>query len=467
MRLRLAVLASLAAIALLISAAPAFHSRAAAAAPFATNVRLTDGTTPYPQHVEPTLVVDSQGTLYAGWKEAYTHNGPGQRVAFARSTDGGTTWSANALMNTLSSGWLESDPWLVSDGSGAIHYARIEYLGNLTQSGVTVSSSSDGGRTWSTSANADDRPGFADKDSMAGDGNGSLYVAYDDILNSGGAGDQISLRVTRSTDGGATWSPTVQAADAAGNILGPVLAASANGTVHAAWWNLTDGNIMADTSRDHGATWGTDVRVNDASGSATPMPGWESSMPSVALDPLGRVYVAWADRGTGNLDILVSRSADDGASWSAPVRVNDNTTGDQWMPSLAVDPRGVVHAAWMDGRTGAWNVYYANSTDGGATWSANVRVTTAETPLTFNRPGDYLALATDANGSAYVAWTDGRTGSMNIYFATSAVPPEPPLPRVPPSFPWIELLIVVIVLAATAAVLAYFVIRRRRPRQGD
>ena len=32
----------------------------------------------------------------------------------------------------------------------------------------------------------------------------------------------------------------------------------------------------------------------------------------------------------------------------------------------------------MDGRTGSWNVYYANSTDEGRTWSPNVRVTTAD-----------------------------------------------------------------------------------------
>ena len=88
-------------------------------------------------------------------------------------------------------------------------------------------------------------------------------------------------------------------------------------------------------------------------------------------------------------------------------------------------------------------------------------MSTAETPLSFGRPGDYLALAADANGTAYVAWTDGRDGSLAIEFARStpfsaAAQPSP--------VPWATVVAVVGgVAVVAAAVIAIAVRGRRRP----
>jgi hypothetical protein len=208
--------------------------------------------------------------------------------------------------------------------------------------------------------------------------------------------------------------------DQRGNVLGPVIAAGPGGRVLVAWWDVGRGNIMADSSSDGGLTWGTDARVNAIAGSTRPNPfsPWEASLPSIAMDGSGGLFVAWPDRAAGNLDIAVARSDDGGHTWSNPVRVNDDNSGkDQWMPSLVIDGSGVLHATWMDARTGNLNVFYSRSGDGGRTWTTNVRVTTAETPIKYIRPGDYLGLAAGPNGSVYAAWTDGRGSDLDIYFA--------------------------------------------------
>src|SRR3972149_1490021 len=87
-----------------------------ASEPFAPNVRITYGTTPYAQQGEPMLAVDSLGRLFLGWKEALTDSGGGQRVSFSRSLDGGVTWSAAAFMakESPSPPMLQSDPWLAA-----------------------------------------------------------------------------------------------------------------------------------------------------------------------------------------------------------------------------------------------------------------------------------------------------------------------------------------------------------------
>ena len=189
-------------------------------------------------------------------------------------------------------------------------------------------------------------------------------------------------------------------------------------TVFDVWWDFGSNDILYDISADGGSTWGTDVRINDQAGSASGS-GWQIPLPAVAVDrSTWTIYVSWMDRRNGNFDIYASASTDGGATWSANKRVNDDTgIAMQWMVDLAVDSHGTVHAAWEDKRNGNLNIFYSNSTDGGATWSANVKISSQDTPGSYNRPGDYFALEVGPNDQPYVVWTDGRGADFDIYFA--------------------------------------------------
>ena len=414
----------------------AAHSSVPGAAlppPFAANIRVTDGTSPFPHQVEPYIVVDSGGHLFLGWKEAESHDGPGRRVGFASSGDGGLTWSVNTLMERQALGRFQSDPWLVVDELDRVYYARLEF-GSGPFDGVTVSRTDDRGASWGPIVNVDDQPDFADKESMVSDGNGTLYIAYDDVAL---PSEQASIRFTRSTNGGATWSPTTQLGNGPDGFASPVIATRPNGTVYVAWWDWAGGNILFSRSWDRGTTWGSAVRVNPTAGTAPFIEAhpWWIALPSILADSQGRIHVAWPDQGLGDLDVVIARSEDDGATWSVPVRINEDRSREQRMVTLALGIDDILHAAWYDNRTGNLNVFYSNSSDGGGSWSGNARVTTVETSSRFVRPGDYLGLAVDGNGTAYVVWTDGRGEDLDIYFARTS-----PLEIVDREAPSIEIL---------------------------
>ena len=225
--------------------------------------------------------------------------------------------------------------------------------------------------------------------------------------------------MTWSDDDGGHWAPIINPGSQ-GSVLGTIIAAGANGTVYLTWWNFGSSNILFESSSDRGKTWSPIVRVNDRDGSASG--GFpQYPLPAMNVDPKsGAIYVSWADSRNGDPDIYFANSTDGGKTWGTNHRTNDNTdNSQQYMVDLAVDGAGTVHAAWEDRRTGNWNIFYSNSTDGGRTWSKNVRVTSAETPGSYDRPGDYFAIEAGPNNYIYVVWTDGRGDDFDIYYARS------------------------------------------------
>jgi hypothetical protein len=154
-----------------------------------------------------------------------------------------------------------------------------------------------------------------------------------------------------------------------------------------------------------------------------------STYPVLAVDKSGgehngRRYVVWADQPgplDSDVDVLL-RWSDDGLAWSEAVRVNDDDAGagvrDQFVPWIEVDPHGGVHVAWMDRRNDPQNrlldVYYAYSSDGGASFQPNVRVTERSFDGDhghhqggFPFIGDYIGLSV-SDKSAVVFWADTR-----------------------------------------------------------
>jgi hypothetical protein len=312
---------------------------------------------------------------------------------------------------------------------------------------MAVAKSTDGGATWPQVSYFNYNNGggkFNDKPMIAIDTNplspyrDSIYVAWDTTGGTQGkSSTNTALQFSRSADGGRSFSAPIAISSQTGGpngVIGADPFVGPNGEVYVAWNDLQNSRIAFNRSLDGGATFGTPSTV------AADSLGYESLAPPEAtrgalLYPAcgaddstgnyrGRLYCSWMDSTPSNgTDILVARSADRGASWSAPQRVNDDPAGvvrDQFNQWLAVDPvTGAVDLSWSDPRNDPndtkTDTYATASSNGGTSFAPNVRVTTAMSDESSANPyadagdqyGDYEGLAARA-GVARPVWTDGR-----------------------------------------------------------
>ena len=125
-----------------------------------------------------------------------------------------------------------------------------------------------------------------------------------------------------------------------------------------------------------------------------------------------RAVLAYEERVGDRDEIFVVRSSDSGRTWSKPVRPIGRPAGavDEWWPAVALGPRGRATIAWVDASTGSPRVYYAQSADGGRTWSgATALGGAADDGIAQWRP----ALAAGRGDVVHVALVDERERSAD------------------------------------------------------
>jgi hypothetical protein len=352
----------------------------------------TNSTSQHATEVEPDTFT-AGNTIVSSSQVGRFNDGGASDISFNTSTDGGATWTHGMLpgITVFQGGTFArvSDPSVAFDAKhNTWMITGLVLDANVNGAGVTVSRSTNGGTAWLNPVIAvgNDGQGY-DKEWIACDNTatspffGNCYIEVD-ITSSG---NRIVL--SRSSDGGATWSAPVSPSGTPSGLGGqPVV--QPNGTVVVPY-SANGSAIRSFTSTNGGTSWGATVLIANVSahGVAGGLRDGEG-LPSAEIDGAGTVYVAWQDcrfrSGCPANDIVFSTSTN-GTTWSAETRVPiDATTSgvDHFIPGIGVDKAtsgatakiGLYYYFYPNANctdsTCQLEVGFVSSTNGGGTWSA-------------------------------------------------------------------------------------------------
>jgi hypothetical protein len=249
----------------------------------------------------------------------------------------------------------------------------------------------------------------------------AVAASYTSATSSWGSGGKMA--VSASQNGGATFGPGVFVTDTVTSRKSdPVIAFDATGGhLYLAWLGFdrtsgqtTNMRVFVARSDDGGQTWPAE-QVVDAS--TTDSNVATLARPWIATGPGAEVYVVYALTSSGQSAIKLARSPDRGATWDAPLRVDDGTrAATPALPSVATNAAGDVFVAWLEVGGGqpngdAANDVYVARWDAGSAWAfgANVKGNADADLLVSNVPQVVPALS---GARVYLVYTAGSPGDM-------------------------------------------------------
>jgi len=408
-----------------------------------------------------------------------------RRIGFAVSTDGGATWGVDSL--AVGTEIRQSDPCMTGDRLGAFYMNALDYEpgGN---SYISVWRSTDHGASWGAPVHtAPAGPWFEDKqfttvDRTGGMHDGNYYMSWTRFPNTTPA----VINFVRSTNSAQTFlSP---------RTVGPVITSScgtfsqgqgsipvvnADGSVHVFWSGYDiDSSCSIPLSRSFairhaystngGFTFTPDEAVFssnayfEAIDGGVDVYGFPIADADLSGGPYdGTIYIAhtqYVSGFSGETDIQIRKSTDNGLTWTAPAVVNDDPPGnniDQFHPWLTVNQDGALTMVFYDQRTDPvghrkFDCFFTASFDGAETFITNYRVSevsidpsalasaslraATQPAIDWEDPGDEPTSAVMAGLIAeYIAvhafhdqvvavWTDTRHGNQDAFAARFDIP---------------------------------------------
>jgi hypothetical protein len=278
---------------------------------------------------------------------------------------------------------------------------------------VYFARSFDGGKTFTPGVEVDPSTGRQDRPCLVLDSNENPVIAWIEVHDVAENMNPVGyIHVSRSTDGGATFLPSVSVYPESKPHQGwPALAIDSNdnpmvGMHYYSAANLWD--VFFTRSIDQGASFLTPIPVaSDANNQ------YIMGNDAIALDSNDRPYIALMDDRSGQWNIRITKSAPDGKSFLESVPI-DSSPGRQIVPSLAIDSNDTLYVTWADSRSGVSNIRFTMSKDGGVTFRESIPVDPVD--VLQNR----TCLAVDSvRGVVHVVWTDNRQGTYYVYHSMS------------------------------------------------
>jgi hypothetical protein len=184
------------------------------------------------------------------------------------------------------------------------------------------------------------------------------------------------------------------------------------------------------SSDDAGATWSDQVVDELQLGTVCPSRGcyidFYDSGPVLAEDAVGNLVIVYngASRHFGPQTLYSRSSTDGGRTWSDRAAISERGVNAAF-PAAIGDGEDGARMWFMDQRTGRWNVWYTTTTDLGATWSAPARISDATSGTDYKDRrgfteayGDYGEIAITSAGKTIAVWGEGPSyrGPGGVWF---------------------------------------------------
>jgi hypothetical protein len=343
---------------------------------------------------------------------------PDPQMEIRISSDGGQTWAPEKPICTCSGVAGQWDPVLATTSSGSVYGTW------MNSNTIVFSKSTDHGTTWSTPLKVSGKS-WADKPWMATSANGNdVYVAYESrsqlfLTASHNAGTSFSTPIAVNSDSSVYRYPN-------GFVVLPNGTAVMSDSKYSGGSVKTAGPVEIEVWRTtNGGTSWTKVTVDNTV--FTGVNFETSSTTTIAADASGTLVVEYSGATTqgANNRVFTRRSTDGGSTWSARTEVGTAAANGSF-PAIAARATGDFRITYMDNSSGAWNVWYRASTDGGVTWSAPLRISDATSGASYKSAsgftsyyGDYDGIAVTNAGKSVTVSGQGAsfsTGPGSIWF---------------------------------------------------
>ena len=337
--------------------------------------------------------ITANGTkVYVVWRNDATDND----IFFKRSTDGSTF--SDSTIDLSGDGTDAQNPHIATVGDNVYVVWENKTSTSPTNFDVVLRKSTTSGSAGSftptltvnaTNISADGKTSTASQIAATGT---NVYVVW---VNDTSSNAEIYLG--SSTDSGATFPTITRISDDSINSKAPQVAASGN-NVFVVWRNDTSpDNIGYAKSSDNGATFTTPINLSNTTGT------FASDVQIVAID--SNVYVTWRDSSPGNNDILFTKSTDNGATFSTVINLSANS-GSSILPKLNATGTN-VYVTWKDNTSGDFDILLKSSVNNGKSFCGN------PTNLSNNGGDSEKQQIASAGSKVYVTWQDDTDVSSN------------------------------------------------------